>query len=162
MHKDRYRYVLNQTGNINSTTKGRYYKRDLELMTTFLLREICIKEKILAGVINPLDRDDLIRVILRYRGAEENLLIKKYNEKGYEALRNVISKVKMHYQNDIYLECSAKITVYQNRALDFYDNLVIKFYSKFIGTNALIVSADGKLCGILMWNKKVQIQMYYT
>lgn len=94
MHKDRYRYVLNQTGNINSTTKGRYYKRDLELMTTFLLREICIKEKILAGVINPLDRDDLIRVILRYRGAEENLLIKKYNEKGYEALRNVISKVK--------------------------------------------------------------------
>lgn len=154
MHKDRYRYVLNQTGNINSTTKGRYYKRDLELMTTFLLREICIKEKILAGVINPLDRDDLIRVILRYRGAEENLLIKKYNEKGYEALRNVISKVKMHYQNDIYLECSAKITVYQNRALDFYDNLVIKFYSKFIGTNALIVSADGKLCGILNVEQK--------
>lgn len=40
MHKDRYRYVLNQTGNINSTTKGRYYKRDLELMTTFLLRNL--------------------------------------------------------------------------------------------------------------------------
>ena len=45
MHKDKYRYVLNQTGNINNKAKGRYYKRDLELMTTFLLREICIKEK---------------------------------------------------------------------------------------------------------------------
>ena len=35
---------------------GRYEKSELELMTTYQLREICRREKIINGVINPLDK----------------------------------------------------------------------------------------------------------
>lgn len=86
---------------------------------------------------------------MRYRGADENLLIKTYNEKGYAALQNVISKVKIHYETDLRPECSAKIVVYEGLSLEYYDELTIHYHEKLAGTNALIVSADNTLCGIL-------------
>lgn len=148
-HVDKYGYSLSVQGGDVKTAHSRYYRRDLALMTTYQLREICRKEKIIHGIISPLDKDELIRVILRYRGADENLLIREYDEKGYEALKNVVAKVKIHYQTDIFPECSAKLTVYDGLALGYYDELTIKYQAVFAGTNALVVSADGKLCGIL-------------
>lgn len=146
---DRFGYTLNRDGDSEKKRQTRYYERDLELMTTHQLREICRKEKIIHGVINTLDKDDLIRTIMRYRGADERLLIKKHSQRGFEALQNVISKVKMHYQQDVVPECSAKIVVYEGLSLDYYDELTIKYHPKFAGTNALIVSADNQVCGIL-------------
>lgn len=146
---DRFGYTLTRDAEPAKKKQNCYYKRDLELMTTHQLREICRREKIIHGVINPLDKDDLIRVILRYRGADENLLIKTYNEKGFAALKNVISKVKIHYESDVLPECSAKIVVYEGLSLDFYDELSIKYHPKIAGTNALVVSADNFLCAVL-------------
>lgn len=146
---DKYGYTLNRDGDMANKKKNRYYRLDLELMTTHLLREICRKEKIIHGVINPLDKDDLIRIILRYRGADERLLIKKFDELGAEALQIVISKVKLHDQQDIIPECSAKIIVYEGLSLEYYDELTIKYHPKLAGTNALVVSADNQVCAIL-------------
>ena len=39
----------------------KYEKSELELMTTYQLREICRREKIMNGVIHPLDKEELIR-----------------------------------------------------------------------------------------------------
>ena len=38
---------------------GGYGKSELELMTTYQLREICFREKIMNGVIDPLDKEDV-------------------------------------------------------------------------------------------------------
>lgn len=46
-------------------------------MTTFQLREICTKERILQGVINPMDKEELVHTILRYKGADEYFLIQR-------------------------------------------------------------------------------------
>lgn len=54
-----------------------YTRVELMEMTTFQLRNICYKEKLITGLINTLTRDELIEKILRYRGAEEHLLIKR-------------------------------------------------------------------------------------
>ena len=54
---------------------GRYEKSELELMTTYQLREICRREKIINGVINPLDKEELIRTIIRHRGKREEYFI---------------------------------------------------------------------------------------
>ena len=53
----------------------KYYKHDLERMTVYQLREIAKREKIIPAIVNPLDRELLIHTILRYRGAETELLI---------------------------------------------------------------------------------------
>lgn len=146
---DKYGYKLISNSDLIKQKKNRYYRRDLELMTTHQLREICRREKIIHGVINPMDKDDLIRIILRYRGADERRLIKNENPQGNEALQNVFSKVQIHYCTDIMPECSAKIIVYKGLSIDFFDELTIKYNAKLVGTNALVVSADNQICGIL-------------
>ena len=63
---DKYGYTIRKK-QAEAQPVNRYHKSDLLLMTTFQLREICRKEKILQGILNPLDKEELIRVILRYR-----------------------------------------------------------------------------------------------
>ena len=48
-----YSYKLH---NINEEHKGAYKEKDLRLMTTFQLREICDKEKLVKSIVNPLDK----------------------------------------------------------------------------------------------------------
>ncbi len=145
---DKYGYVLKQNKTEEKKEK-RYYRAELELMTTFQLREICRTEKILQGVINPMDKEELIRVILRFRGADEHFLIQKINEKGREVLEQVFQKAKIHEKQDIHLQCSSKIVAYEGLAIGFYDGLTIPYDKRLEGTNALVVGGDMNLCAIL-------------
>lgn len=52
----------------------KYEKSELELMTTYQLREICRREKIMNGVIHPLDKEELIQTIMRYMGKDRTSL----------------------------------------------------------------------------------------
>ena len=42
-----------------------FERSELELMTTYQLREICRRNKIIHGVIHPLDKEELIFTIMR-------------------------------------------------------------------------------------------------
>jgi len=64
---DNYTYTLKQDKANNE--KLTYYRRDeLELMTTFQLRDICWRERIINGMQAPLDKDELIRQALAPSG----------------------------------------------------------------------------------------------
>ena len=65
---------------------------ELNEMTTFQLRNICYKEKLVTGLINTLPRDRLIQTILRYRGAEGSLLIKEKKDGGFERVEASMQK----------------------------------------------------------------------
>ena len=63
----KYSYTYNR--NAGPKPELRYYTRDeLELMTTYQLRDICYRERIINGIHAPLDKDVLIREIMRFRG----------------------------------------------------------------------------------------------
>lgn len=79
--ENRYGYVLKK--NTEKKEQTHYHKSDLLLMTAYQLKEICRTEKIIQGVVNPMDKEELIRVILRYRGADEYFLIRTANETGW-------------------------------------------------------------------------------
>ena len=53
-------YILNRGGIRQEEKRTLYRQRDLELMTTYQLREICRREKIIQGIINPMDKEYLI------------------------------------------------------------------------------------------------------
>lgn len=131
--ENRYGYVLKL--NNEKKESGRYHKSDLLLMTTYQLKEICRAEKIIQGVVNPLDKEELIRVILRYRGAEEYFLISTANEAGWEALEHILEKSRLAERQDMHLECSSKITAYVGLAIRFYDELTIPYDKRLAGTN---------------------------
>lgn len=145
---DKYGYVLKQNTK-EEKKENRYRMAELELMTTFQLREICRSEKIIQGIMNPMDKEELIRVILRYRGADEYFLIQKEDQKGREALEQVLKTVRIHERQDLHLECSSKIAAYEGLAIGFYDGLKIPYDERLAGTIALVVGGDRKLCAIL-------------
>lgn len=85
-------YTLNLDNKPVVNRSRTYREKELEEMTTFQLREICNKEKIIKGITNPLNRYELIETIIRYRGEKETLLIHKFCEGGFERIEEVIKK----------------------------------------------------------------------
>lgn len=127
----------------------RYHKTDLELMTTFQLREICTKERILQGVINPMDKEELVHTILRYKGADEYFLIQRQDGVGMKAVEEVLKNSKLHRRPAGFLNFRSKIIAYEGLAIGYQDRYTIPYDKRFAGTNAFIVSGDGTLCSIL-------------
>lgn len=91
---DRYGYVLKK-GRDDKKETNRYHRADLMLMTTFQLRELCSKEKIINGIVDPLDKEELIRVIMRYRGADEYFLIQKPDANGIQAVEHILKEIRL-------------------------------------------------------------------
>ena len=59
----RYTYTLNPSQGV--TEKHTYRQSELEKMTTFHLREICRKERLVVSSAKNDDKDGLIRLIMR-------------------------------------------------------------------------------------------------
>lgn len=73
---NKYSYKLYANNRYTEKKYMTFTRVELMEMTTFQLRNICYKEKLVTGLMNTLTRDQLIETILRYRGAEETLLIR--------------------------------------------------------------------------------------
>lgn len=145
---DKYGYTLKQNTD-GKQADNRYHESDLMLMTSFQLREICRREKIIQGVINPMDKEELVRVILRFRGADEYFLIQKADEDGMQAVERAIRGARIHEKHDRNLKCSSKITAYEGLAIGFYDGLKLPYDRRFVGTNAFVIGGDLSLCAVL-------------
>lgn len=146
-------YILNREGIKKEENKKLYRQMKLELMTTHQLREICRQEKIIQGIINPLDKEELINVIMRYRGTREELLIKSENEEGRQRLTRLLAQKKINVKQDKDLHIPSKIIVYEGLAMDENDRIHIPFYRELQDTNALLVSGGQKICGIFSLKK---------
>ena len=94
--------------------KHNYYtKEELEMMTTYQLREICIEEKIVNGTLRSFDKDEYIYQILRFRGREKRLLITEYDKEGYERLEYLLSRSKLIFNGKNIRGC-AKLICYRS------------------------------------------------
>ncbi len=145
---DKYGYVLKQNPE-KDRAYIRYHKSDLMLMTTFQLLEICRQEKIIQGVINRMDREELIHVILRYRGAEEYFLIREPDVGKMDHMGAVFSSMQLQERQDLRMQCGARIVVYDGLAVNFYDGLTLPYDERLAGTNAFVVGGDSTICAIL-------------
>ena len=144
---DRYGYVLRRKE--EKKEAGRYRKADLQAMTTYQLKEICRTERIIQGIVNPMDREELIRTICKFRGGEEHFLIRTADDEGMEALERVMGECIWKERHGTGIECRSKIVAYEGLAIGFYDGLTIPYDGSLAGTNALVMGGDGKVCAIL-------------
>lgn len=145
---DKFGYILKQDKK-EKPIKMRYHKTDLLQMTTFQLQEICRKEKIIQGIINPMDKEELIHVILRYRGAEESFLIQKNRKSGIEKLEKLLKNTVLQEKKEQLFQCSSKIIVYEGLAIGYSDGITLPYKKYLVGTNAFVVGGDKTLCAIL-------------
>lgn len=142
---DRYTYTLNRE-NRQEKKLGCYTREELERMTTYQLRDICWKEQILNGIQAPLDKEELIRQILRFRGRKENLYICRQDEGGIKRLESLLQTAVIHALPQAIKGC-AKIVVYDGLAVDYFDHFTIGYRQEIADTNALLVSG-GRICAI--------------
>lgn len=92
-----YKYKLTKDNRKNS--HKRYTLDELQCMGTFLLRDICVREKIMtqrAG-IDPqnLNREALIELLYRYRGRKEETLTEDFPEESVLLLKELLSKTSL-------------------------------------------------------------------
>lgn len=141
-------YTLNRDGIRGREEKKLYRQGELELMTTHQLREICRKERIIQGIINPMDKEELVHVIMRYRGTREQMLIMHEHESGLEALERLLDAGKIRTEHDKTLHIPSKIIVYDGLTMDENDGIHIPFRAELEDTNAVLVSGGKQICGI--------------
>lgn len=138
-----------------------YQKKELEEMTTVQLCDICNRERIIKGITNRLNRDELIETILRFRGEKETLFIYEKEEGGYERIEDIIKrKLGTQLKDEGTIRNPAKLIVYSNLAMSPNDRYQVEIdhqkrdgVSKAIvnhlgESNVLLVSEDKQLCGI--------------
>lgn len=125
-----------------------YIRRELELMTTHQLREICIKEKLVESMLGTLDRYELIELIMRYRGATENMLITEYLLTGQERLEKITKHIDIFLENNKSIQNPSRIVIYEGLDTDKYDRYVVHAPSILEESNVLLVSGDKELCAI--------------
>lgn len=143
-----YSYRLHK-GNEESIRRTRYKEKNLRLMTTFQLREICNKEKLVKSIINPLDKEELIRLIMKYRGEKDNRLIKRHLIGGIGRIERLLNRSKKEIlTNDNNIDYPGKITLYENLALDIYDNYTLRSNRKLEEGNVLLVDNNYKVCTV--------------
>lgn len=131
-------------------SKKRYTRSQLERLTTYQLREICFQEKIVAGIANFLDHEAYTTAILRFRGANEDFLIKEYNSVGYDRLKVFIeANIGDESMPKKSIANPARLTVYKSLAIEPRDEYrVITQDKELAETNVLLVDEHNSLCGI--------------
>ena len=105
-----YRYRLFKNGRENGVR--RYTLDELRDMGTFMLRDICVREKIMtrSAGIDPkrLDREALIELLFRYRGRESEELADGFWDESVGIVRDLSAKAVMAAEK---LEMPSKIEI---------------------------------------------------
>ena len=125
-----------------------YTFEELSRLTTLELREICQIEKLAVATAFKLDREHLIKTILKFRGANLFVFI---NTPGPKSLDLVLEKFASFLEftqpkNLIYLP--ARITLYKSIEVTAKDNHIIDGEGLFDG-NVLLLDGNKKIKGIL-------------
>lgn len=151
-----YSYKLHK-GNEEPVKKSKYKEKDLRVMTTFQLREICNKEKLVKSIINPLDKEELIRLIMKYRGEKDAKLIKNYLLGGNERVERFLERSRKEIINTTNnLDYPGKITLYENIGINIFDNYFLKSNERLEEGNVLLVDNNYKVCTIFNVKKIMQ------
>ena len=148
----------------SQATGAKYYRQDLEHMSIYQLREIARQEKIISAMNSTLEKDLLIRLILRYRGATTSLLIREYNSENYQRLEKALHDITFQNDTSINLECRARLTVYKGLEVGFYDDFQLTYLPQFAGTNAFVIDGDRNLCCVfnVEANRGAKNFMYFS
>ena len=137
-----------------------YKEKDLLLMTTFQLREICTREKLVKSIVDPLDKEELIKLIMKYRGEKDNRLINTYTECGLDNIENFIKESSKREIVSNIIDYSGKIIVYENLSIEIYDDYEIKTNENISEGNVILSDSEFNICTILNIKKVKENNIY--
>ena len=93
---------------------------------------------------------------MKYRGEKESKLIKNYLVGGIERVERFLSRSNKEVISNRYIDYPGKITIYENLALEIYDNYILRSSEKLEESNVLLVDSNYKVCTIFNIKKLIQ------
>lgn len=120
----RYTYTL-QPGK-KEPEKQTYKRSILEKMTTFQLREVCRKEKLIMPSENSMDREGLLRLIMRFRGQKDYRHINTACEGGLERLQDILDRNLINISSSQSVRIPGTIVIYRGTGLNELDDYKVE------------------------------------
>ena len=130
-----------------------YRYEELARMTTMQLIDVCEREEIIKAAIDRLDKDELIHLILQFRGSRTPHLILNEVDGGQERLELALQKTRKR-ETAHNINIPGKIVAYCDLDTNLFDNFTIAYKSDLDGVNAVVLDNEDKICAIL------QVQSY--
>lgn len=152
-----YKYRLLKNG--REQESRRYTWNELRDMGTFMLRDICVREKIMtkSAGIDPkqLNRSELMALLFRYRGREEDYLAEDLTEESAEILKDLTERVSLAAEK---LEVPYKIELKKDVPLTEAEDVFIRHGfagDYFVGT---ISDEQGSVLAVFeVWGERMSL-----
>ena len=142
--------------------KKLYEEEELRTKSYYELYEIAMEEKLIeAYVVNP-TREQLINIILKYRGLKATNNIDVYNENGLFYVQTLFdTRLENRLHHEYRIKIPHKIIMYKGFNLTREDNYKIIIPEHIHSGNVIIVNANNYLCGIMTLEKDVDSRDSY-
>ena len=126
-----------------------YREEDLRGMTILQLQDVCEREGIIHAALDRLDREELIHLVMAYRGTRERLLLASHDEQKMSRLQQALSRIHIIEMPHNNLRLPSKISLFDGLDTDFFDDYRVGYRSDLDGVNAFVVDKDGIICAVM-------------
>lgn len=134
-----YTYKLSRENVEKPKSKAVYRLEELQGMTTYQLKEICQRERLVVPMGARMEREELIRFIMRYRGIREYRQIKDFAEGGMEALQELIGKIELKPDASSEISFPAHLVLYEGEGIELTDHYEVGSDLNLYEGNVLLV-----------------------
>ncbi|WP_313577859.1 hypothetical protein [Lacrimispora sp.] len=139
----RYTYTLHP-GN-TEPEKNTYKRSILEKMTTFQLKEICRMEKLVMPSGSCMDREVLLRLILRFRGQKDYRHIDAECEGGLERLQEFFDRNLIDVRFDQQVRIPGTMVIYRGTGLNELDHYKVESDMTLYEGNLLLIDENFRI-----------------
>ena len=140
-----YSYRLSKETQEKEESKSAYRIDSLNGMTTYQLREICRKERLVVPMGSQMEREELIRFIMRYRGIREYRHITDYAEGGLERLQEFIDIVEIREAENQKIAFPAHLVLYEDEGIEMPDHYEVSGNFPMYEGNLLLVDEQYRI-----------------
>ena len=139
-----------------------FYENELRRKSFYEMHQIAVEEKLIENYLTNPTREELINIILKYRGSKNNNMIKTYKENGLSYLQHLFDKKlgsKIFNENKI--KIPHKIILYRNLNITKEDNYKIIIPDYIHNGNVFLINSNNYLCGIFQLEKDLKTRDEY-
>ena len=139
-----------------------FYEEELRKKSYYEMYQIAIEENLVNVHLETPTREELIALLMKYRGVKENYCIDEYNKNGLANVQHLFdSKLGERIHNENKIKVPHKIILYKELDLMKEDNYKIEIPENVSSANVFLINANNYLCGIFQLEKDLKSRNKY-
>ena len=133
----KYTYTLSKKQEEKKEEKTIYRREELQGMSTYQLKEICRKERLVVPMGMGLDREGLLRFIMHYRGLKQHHHIKENCR-----LQELLDRLKLKPDSSFRICFPSHLVLYQGESVELTDHYQVSSEQSLYEGNILLVDEN--------------------